>query len=380
MKLTIQVAAVAALLAIGLHNEACARGFGAVHATAAVGPAGGVHVGVAAHGVAVGPRGGVGAGGARAGTYVGPGGTVVQGTRVGGVGVGPLGGVHAGGAQAVRVTTPGGQTFVAGSAGGVRTGPYGGVAVGHAGVVAAGPYGGLAAGRVNVTNITHVTNYISPVSIRTQATYVRTGYAYPYFTANWYQAHPVAWSAARWRVASFWAAPGWDSLSSYCGITADPVVYDYGSTVVLDNDQVYYNGDVVATADEYAGQALGYADAGRAAQVADNEEWQPLGVFGLIKGDEQKAERIFQLAINKAGVLRGNYYDAVADNTLPVYGGVDLRTQRAAWSVGDKKTIVFETGLGNLNQDQTTLLLHYGRERTDQMILVRLDQPEDQNR
>jgi hypothetical protein len=375
MKFTIQVAALAALLALGLHNEALARGFGTVRAGVAVGPLGGVHAGVAAGRVGVGPLGGVGVGGVRAGTYVGPGGTVVQGARVGGVGVGPLGGFRAGGAEAVRVTGPGGQTFVAGSAAGVRAGPYGGVGVARAGVVAAGPYGGIAAGGVNVTTINHVTNYVTPVAIRTQATYVRTGYAYPYFTADWYQLHPVAWSAARWRVANFWAAPAWDSLSVYCGVTAAPVTYDYGSTVVFDNNQVYYNGDVVATADEYAGQALAYADAGRAAQVTATEEWQPLGVFGLCKGDDQKAERVIQLAINRDGVLRGNYYDAVADHSLQVYGAVDLRTQRAAWSVGDKKTIVFETGLGNLTQDQTTLLVHYGRERTDEMILVRLEQP-----
>jgi hypothetical protein len=377
MKHAFQVAVAASLLAFGLHNEVCARGFGAVRAGVAVGPLGGVHTGVVARGVGVGPLAGVSAGGIRAETYVAPGGTVVQAARIG---VGPLGGIHAGAAQSVWATRPGGQAFVAGSVGGVRTGPYGGVAVGRASVVAAGPYGGLTVGRVNVPSITHVTNYISPLQIRTQGTYVRTGYAYPYFTTNWYQRHPVAWSAARWRVASFWAAPGWNSLSAYCGIAAAPVVYDYGSTVVFDNNQVYYNGDVVATADEYAAQALAYADAGRAAQIAADEEWQPLGVFGLIRGDEQKAERIFQLAINKAGVIRGNYYDAVADNTLPVYGGVDLTTQRAAWSVGDKKTIVFETGLGNLTQDQTTLLLHYGRERTDEVTLVRLDQPDDQSR
>jgi hypothetical protein len=98
------------------------------------------------------------------------------------------------------------------------------------------------------------------------------------------------------------------------------------------------------------------------------------GVFGLVQG-EKTAQHIFQLAVNQTGVVRGNYYDAVADNTLPVYGSVDRKTQRVAWSIGDKKTIVFETGLNNLTQQQTTLLAHYGKERTEEMALVRLEQP-----
>jgi hypothetical protein len=43
--------------------------------------------------------------------------------------------------------------------------------------------------------------------------------------------------------------------------------------------------------------------------------------------------------------------------------------QDVAWSIGDKKTTVFEAGLNNLTQEQTTLLVHYGKERTRQMIL-----------
>ena len=113
-------------------------------------------------------------------------------------------------------------------------------------------------------------------------------------------------------------------------------------------------------------------------QPAQDAEWQPLGVFGLIQGDEQVAQRVFQLAVNKAGVVRGNYYDAVADNSLPVYGSVDAKSQRVAWSIGEKKTVIFEAGLNNLTDDQTSVLVHYGKERTEQMMLVRLEEPKEQ--
>jgi hypothetical protein len=339
--------------------------------------------------VAVGPYGGFHAGGAQGRTYVGPGGTTVQTGRVGGVGVGPYGGVHAGGAEGARVTTQGGRTYTAGERGGVAVGPYGGVAAGGArgaavagpygaagavrrGGVAGGAYGGVAAGRAVVG---HSTRYVSPVALRTQAGYVRGGYGYSSFTPAWYRTHSAAWVAPRWRAANVWVAPAWPAVSVYCGITAPAVTYDYGSNVVIQDDAVYLDGEPVTSAEQWAEQATAFADRGRQAQPAPGEEWQPLGVFGMIQGEEKVAQHVFQLAVNAAGLVRGNYYDAVADNTLPVYGSVDARTQRVAWSIGDKQTTVFETGLANLTQEQTTVLVHHGKEATDQMALVRLEQP-----
>jgi hypothetical protein len=240
--------------------------------------------------------------------------------------------------------------------------------------VAIGPYGGVVGG---ARAYGHRTNYVSGATLTARAGYVRAGYNYPYFGRNWVAAHPLPWRPLRWAAASYWLTPTWTTVGPWCGITAEPIVYDYGSTVVIDNESVYVEGTQVATAEEYATQAAGFADTGREAKVGENDEWQPLGVFGLVREDATVAQNIFQLAVNKAGVIRGNYYDAVADNMVEVYGSVDPKSQRAAWSVGNNKSTVFETGLGNLTQDQTTVLVHYGKERTDQMLLVRLEEPKD---
>jgi hypothetical protein len=84
---------------------------------------------------------------------------------------------------------------------------------------------------------------------------------------------------------------------------------------------------------------------------------------------------LFQLAVNKSGVIRGNYYNALSDTTLPVYGSVDKQTQRAAWTVDDRKEPVFEAGIANLTRPQTTMLVHYGKDRTQQWTLLRIEQP-----
>jgi hypothetical protein len=352
--------------------------------------------------VAVGPYGGASARGARGGTYVGPRGTTVQAGQVGRVTRGPLGGVHAAGAQGARVTTPGGRTFSTGSAGragvgprgayagGARgaaaSGPYGGAAVGRRAGVAVGPYGGVAAGRYRGGAavggyrgfaVGHATRYLSPVGLRASAGYVRAGFGYSCFTPAWYRLRPAAWVAPRWRAANIWVAPAWAAVAAWCGVVAAPIIYDYGSTVVISDDCVYVDGAQVATAEQYAGQALAFADHGRQANPAADEEWQSLGVFGLVQEDEQVAQHILQLAVDRNGIVRGNYYDAVADNTLPVYGSVDAATQRVAWSIGDKKDVVCEAGLNNLTQQQTTVLMHYGNQRTQQMVLVRLEEPKE---
>jgi hypothetical protein len=43
--------------------------------------------------------------------------------------------------------------------------------------------------------------------------------------------------------------------------------------------------------------------------------------------------------------------------------------------VGDKKNVVYEAGLANLSQDESTMMVHFGKERAQQWALVRLQQP-----
>lgn len=389
---------------------------------ARVGPAGGVRTGVAARGVSTGPFGGAHAGSVHSSTARGPLGTTVQHAGGSGVSRGPLGGVGAGSAGATRITGPGGNTYTHASGAGARVGPLGGVSAGtasrssvrtplgtgaavgqrsgvavgplggvHAGAVSGAavrtPFGGAAigtrggvaigAGGVGVGAVGRRTTYFSPTYVRNTALGVRAA-RYPYFTPTWYRSHVNCWVAPRW-VAGYnlWRPPVWGTVATFVGINAAPVVYDYGSNVVIENNNIYVDGNPVATADLYAAQANQIVEAGRQARPTDTDEWQPLGVFGLIQENETVAQRTFQLAVNKTGVVRGNYYDAVADSTLPVVGSVDKNTQRVAWSIGDKKDIVFETGLTNFTKEESTVLIHYGKENTQQMILVRLEEPKE---
>src|SRR6516165_5425865 len=182
--------------------------------------------------------------------------------------------------------------------------------------------------------------------------------------------------AAGWAARAVWGAATWDSCSSYCGYDSEPVYYDYGENVVYQDDGVYVGADRVASEEEFAQQATVLADTGREAKATKEEEWLSLGVFAMAQGDEKNSNHIFQLAVNKVGVLRGNYYDAVTDTTSPIFGSVDKKTQRAAWTVGDRKTPVYEAGIANLTKNETTMMVHYGKERSQQYALIRIEEPE----
>jgi uncharacterized protein (TIGR03000 family) len=87
---------------------------------------------------------------------------------------------------------------------------------------------------------------------------------------------------------------------------------------------------------------------------------------------------MFQLAVNAQGIIWGNYFDGLMDSTSTVYGSVDKKTQQAAWTIGDKKTPVFEAGFFNLTKEETPVLVHFGPDKTQQWLLVRIKQKNGQ--
>lgn len=311
------------------------------------------------------------AGGARGGqaggvTVTGPrGNTAGRAVGVGSEGgVGAVGGVQgAGGGSAVRgaAVGPDGQVV----AGRAAVGPAG---FGGGGVVATGP-GGVAAGFTRV----------SPSGRYTAAAAVRTNYNHwGVYGSGWYTDHPGAWFAAGWATGAAWRACTWNSAAAYVGYSeVPPVYYDYGNNVTYQDDVVYMSGDEVGTSEEYYEQAATLATAGAEADPPAESDWLPLGVFALTKPDQTDSAVTIQLAVNKDGIIRGNYTNTDTDKTQLIQGSVDKQTQRAAFTVGGDTTHLIETGLYNLTKDEAPCLLHFGSERTEQWLLVRLPEPQD---
>jgi hypothetical protein len=333
---------------------------------AVAGPGGNSAAGKTSVGSTTGPAG-TARGVSHSGVATGPGGTVAGKS---GIAMGP-GGVAAG--RSAAAVGPNGA--VAGRAG-VASGP-GGTVAGRSGA-AVGP-GGAVAGGTRVAAGAGGTYYRSAAAVAGQGGYVRQGFGYyNAFRPGWYAQYPGAWLAAGLAAGAAWSTCSWGDCSSYCGYPAEPVYYDYGSTAVAEEGTMYVNGEAAGTVAEYATQAETIADAGQQSKPPEDEKWQSLGVFAMVQGDDTTSYNIFQLAINKDGVIRGNYYNALTDAVEPVAGSVDRKTQRACWTVGGRKSPVYEAGIANLTKDETTMLLHYGKEKSLQMTLVRIEAPKEE--
>lgn len=319
-------------------------------------------------------------------------------------GYGRFGG-YAGSSRDTSITTAGGKTYSGSTERGAAVGPFGrtvggsehfGTATGARGTVSGGwqtafagrsfpTDGGLAHySSFGAAGVAHTTAFWSNGSMAARAGSVRTGFGYyNCFHPTWYAAHPGCWTAAAWANDAAWRAVGWATLASYCGMAANddstPIEYNYGTNVLYQDNNVYVNGQQVATAQQYAQQATTLAEQGQTANAPPTQEWKALGVFALVQGEESTSNNIFQLAVNKDGIIRGNYYDGLMDNTTEVYGAVDKKTQTAAWTIGKKKDRVFEAGVYNLTKEQTPVLVHFGKDRTQQWLLVRMQQPKSSN-
>jgi hypothetical protein len=204
---------------------------------------------------------------------------------------------------------------------------------------------------------------------------VAGAHAYPSYNPAMYAGYAGAWQPTNLMSPSLYANPGYGAVSGMMGMPAQPVPYDYGGNVVAQPNAVYVNGDPAGTPQQYAAQAGQIAAAGTA-QPDPNDQWLPLGVFAMAEAGQTQPNDLFQLAINKQGVIRGNYHNVQTNETTPLAGSVDRNTQRAAWTIGGDKLPVYEAGIANLTTDQTTMLMHTPDGQQRQYTLVRLPEPE----
>ena len=203
------------------------------------------------------------------------------------------------------------------------------------------------------------------------------------FDRAWWGRHDGWWGYGGWG-DGWWGGAGWGDLAGYWDMpdASEPVEYDYGDNITYQGDQVYYGSQPTATAAQYYQQAQTIAYAAPAIPTTTvngltqvSGDWKPLGVFSLTQAGDTNCNTIFQLAVNKAGVVSGNYYNTLNDQSTPIKGKVDKKNMRVAFTVGKNKDVVYDTGLANLLQPQSNILVHLNKAKTQQEMLVRLQPP-----
>jgi hypothetical protein len=220
--------------------------------------------------------------------------------------------------------------------------------------------------------------------------------AYPYFNNNFWTGRNIYrpfgyfnyWGYRPW--GYWWGNPGWVGVNRWYGGWGgwnSPYYYDYGvgGNVVYRDNYVYVDGTNVGTADEYAYSAAKLATVEEDDLPSKNtEDWLGLGTFAVVEtGDRRdniEPTRYVQLAVDKKGFVAGTYFNQKTDEVFSVSGRVDKDTQRMAFKIDEKPDIVFETGLFNLTQDETPVLVHFGAHETETFVFARLEQPKDDGR
>ena len=99
----------------------------------------------------------------------------------------------------------------------------------------------------------------------------------------------------------------------------------------------------------------------------------------VTKEDETEPATVIQLAVSKEGIVSGTLYNRESDTARSIQGQVDKETQRVAFRIADSDNIVMETGLYNLTQEESPVMVHYGDDDIRYYLFVRLENPEESN-
>jgi hypothetical protein len=203
-----------------------------------------------------------------------------------------------------------------------------------------------------------------------------------------YGSYPIGGPGAGWWGYSPWASahpwnywygnPGWNTFAGYYGWNT-PYFYDYGPSgnVVYRGNAVYVNDQLVGTPADYSQSAAELAVVTEE-QMNAPHEWVPLGTFSVATSqNETNPARVAQLAHdNKQGLISGTIFNRDSGNLYAIQGRVDPQTQRVAFTIGKDPNVVMETGLYNLTQQETPVLVHFGSNRTETYLFARLPEPQ----
>lgn len=233
--------------------------------------------------------------------------------------------------------------------------------------------------RARTPNQTPRPNYATPGNVRPRPNYApgavrypvaKPGVAYKRYTPGWYATHPGSWWATHPHRPIRYAT--WAGIAGWVGLNTAPVYYDYGydgteAVVTYPDDEDYTVNPFEAEQPQYDLES----------DLA-NANWYPLGMFNLVPPGQHNAVAVLQLAIAKDGTVAGTYQDVATDKIHQLHGTLDRQTQKVSWTLDTNKSIVYETGLHNMVEPMTAVIVNFGDNKKQKWTLERMEfeQPE----
>jgi hypothetical protein len=162
------------------------------------------------------------------------------------------------------------------------------------------------------------------------------------FTPAWYTQHPQAWHVTH-PYANEWAVATAAGLAGWLGWAYAAPPSSYSSTTILFDD-------VPVGPQETDTLAEVYVDASPSDVVLPSGDWMPLGVYSLVGAPDRPPTQLLQLSVDRQGVIRGIYYDAVTDTSHNVIGSMSRNSQQAEWSLESNPNLAFRAAIDQLMQ------------------------------
>ena len=154
------------------------------------------------------------------------------------------------------------------------------------------------------------------------------------FTSEWYAKHPQAWRPAK-SPADWWKTADVATITAWLGqpVTAAGTAADSGNAVATAG-----GGDIGAD----GLQSVLVLPAGHQNAVGPaDSDWLPLGVFAVVPPGTQESDQAHnyqQLAVDRQGTIKGNFFDTISGTVQPITGTVDRTalnsSWKASWTVG----------------------------------------------
>ena len=98
-----------------------------------------------------------------------------------------------------------------------------------------------------------------------------------------------------------------------------------------------------------------------------------LGVYTISTGPGDDGTRLVELAVDKHGHIRGNYYDSIANVAHNITGHIHEPTQQVQWRLDSNQQLVFFTPLSQLTQSQGVVYVKLPSGKQQQWQLARME-------
>jgi hypothetical protein len=174
------------------------------------------------------------------------------------------------------------------------------------------------------------------------------------FTAGWYADHPNAWQVAHPHADAAAAATA-TGVARWLGWAAVNDNYNDGYAYGTTYYNTYVNEESASDDADGVTETNESDDDNSAAAQNDSGDWLTLGVYTVLSDSGEPTSRLLQLSVNRAGEIRGVYYDAISDSSQNLSGTLDENSQLAQWSLDSNPQITFRAKLAELTQSTGTI-------------------------